>query len=140
MCSGQQIVEIQCTVCGVTKGIEEFAKSQRADSDTARCLRCTAKREQHDPNIIIRFDDPLVHDWTPTEHTSTGQTLVNDWTATDNTSTNHTLADHAPAVDIPAITMPAIDMPAVEIPAVDTSVIDMPAVDISADIGPFIPD
>jgi DNA repair protein RAD7 len=34
-CTGQQIVEIECTMCHKTKGITEFAKSQKSKPDTA---------------------------------------------------------------------------------------------------------
>ncbi|CBX92935.1 hypothetical protein IAQ61_008672 [Plenodomus lingam] len=40
-CTGQQIVELECTSCGRTKGLEEFAKSQRNKPDTAVCFKCT---------------------------------------------------------------------------------------------------
>lgn len=40
-CSGQQIVEIECTRCDKTKGLEEFAKSQIRKPDTAVCFKCT---------------------------------------------------------------------------------------------------
>jgi DNA repair protein RAD7 len=34
---GHQVVEIECTMCHKTKGMEEFAKSQRNVADTAVC-------------------------------------------------------------------------------------------------------
>jgi hypothetical protein len=34
-CTGQQIVEIECTMCHKTKGLDEYAKSQRSKPDTA---------------------------------------------------------------------------------------------------------
>ena len=34
-CNGQQIVEIECSFCGKTKGLEGFAKCQRSKSDSA---------------------------------------------------------------------------------------------------------
>ena len=43
-CTGLQPVEIECTVCCVTKGLEAFAKSQRRRPDIAECFQCTEKR------------------------------------------------------------------------------------------------
>jgi DNA repair protein RAD7 len=34
-CTGNQVVEIECTMCHKTKGLEEFAKCQRNKPDTA---------------------------------------------------------------------------------------------------------
>jgi DNA repair protein RAD7 len=36
-CTGGDLVEIQCTVCGKSKCIKEFANSQRRDIDFAVC-------------------------------------------------------------------------------------------------------
>ena len=48
-CTGGQPVEIECSVCGITKGLEAFAKSQRKKIDTAECFKCTEKRLDVDP-------------------------------------------------------------------------------------------
>ncbi|KAF1916691.1 Stc1 domain-containing protein [Ampelomyces quisqualis] len=49
-CSGgSQIVELECQICHKTKGLEDFAKSQRKQPDTA----CTADYLDQEP---IRFD------------------------------------------------------------------------------------
>ncbi|KAF1829910.1 hypothetical protein BDW02DRAFT_592267 [Decorospora gaudefroyi] len=37
---GKQVVEVECTMCGKTKGVEQFAKSQRSKPDTAKCFKC----------------------------------------------------------------------------------------------------
>jgi hypothetical protein len=34
-CTGQQVVEIECTVCYTWKGLEDYAKSQRTKPDEA---------------------------------------------------------------------------------------------------------
>lgn len=34
-CTGQQTVELECTMCDKTKGLEAFSKTQRAQPDTA---------------------------------------------------------------------------------------------------------
>ena len=34
-CSGGRLVELECVVCHKTKGLEDFAKSQRKVQDTA---------------------------------------------------------------------------------------------------------
>jgi hypothetical protein len=36
-CNGGQLVEIECCYCGKTKGLDEFAKSQRTKPDSAVC-------------------------------------------------------------------------------------------------------
>jgi DNA repair protein RAD7 len=36
-CTGQPMVEVECVMCRKTKGLEEFAKSQRAKPDSAVC-------------------------------------------------------------------------------------------------------
>jgi hypothetical protein len=36
-CNGGQLVEIECSYCGKTKGLDEFAKSQRSKPDSAVC-------------------------------------------------------------------------------------------------------
>lgn len=48
-CTGNQPIEIECSVCNITKGLEEFAKSQRKRIDTAECFKCTEKRLDVDP-------------------------------------------------------------------------------------------
>ncbi|KAF2708266.1 hypothetical protein K504DRAFT_491945 [Pleomassaria siparia CBS 279.74] len=40
-CNGSRIMEIKCTSCLDTKGLEEFAKSQRNKPDSAICFECT---------------------------------------------------------------------------------------------------
>ncbi|KAJ4297578.1 UV-damaged DNA-binding protein rad7 [Kalmusia sp. IMI 367209] len=49
VCSGGPIVEIECSACGVTKGLEAFAKAQRKKLDLAECFKCTDKRLDLDP-------------------------------------------------------------------------------------------
>ncbi|KAH3945487.1 hypothetical protein HBH53_146050 [Parastagonospora nodorum] len=40
-CTGEPLVEIECFMCHKTKGLEEFAKSQRCSPDHAQCFKCT---------------------------------------------------------------------------------------------------
>ncbi|KAF2447224.1 hypothetical protein P171DRAFT_355279, partial [Karstenula rhodostoma CBS 690.94] len=47
-CTGSQRVEYECSVCGVTKGLEDFAKIQRKKDDK-ECFKCTEKRLDVDP-------------------------------------------------------------------------------------------
>ena len=63
-CTGNQLVEIECTMCHKTKGLEEFAKCQRKP-DTAvwrslpivlsqlticqKCYKCTEDQVTHEP-------------------------------------------------------------------------------------------
>jgi hypothetical protein len=37
-CCGEVIIELECTICNVVKGVEAFAKVQRAKPDTAVCM------------------------------------------------------------------------------------------------------
>lgn len=37
-CVSGQAVELRCCVCDKTKGLEDFAKNQRGNRDTAVCL------------------------------------------------------------------------------------------------------
>ncbi|RAL10650.1 uncharacterized protein BO97DRAFT_426414 [Aspergillus homomorphus CBS 101889] len=39
-CIGGSVVELKCSICDKTKTLEHFAKNQRGDRDTARCLNC----------------------------------------------------------------------------------------------------
>ncbi|OXV11050.1 hypothetical protein Egran_01189 [Elaphomyces granulatus] len=48
-CAGTQVVELLCSVCDKTKGLDEFAKSQRRNPDTARCINCVQNHLEADP-------------------------------------------------------------------------------------------
>ncbi|KAL5116011.1 UV-damaged DNA-binding protein rad7 [Pleosporales sp. CAS-2024a] len=48
-CTGQPIVEIECIMCHKTKGILDFAKSQRTKPDDAKCYACIAKQVSREP-------------------------------------------------------------------------------------------
>jgi DNA repair protein RAD7 len=56
-CTGQQKVEIECTMCGKTKGLEEFAKSQRSKPDTAKCFKCVEAQLADEPFNEDRYED-----------------------------------------------------------------------------------
>lgn len=56
-CTGQQIVELECTACGQTKGLEEFAKSQRNKPDTATCFKCTEIKVNYHAIDDSRYED-----------------------------------------------------------------------------------
>ena len=55
-CVGTQIVEIECTRCSETKGLEEYAKSQRKP-DTAVCMACMEKQLELDPISGRQYED-----------------------------------------------------------------------------------
>lgn len=57
-CTGQQVVEIECTMCGKTKGLEEFAKSQRRNPDTAKCYQCVEMILAQDAIEEDKYEDP----------------------------------------------------------------------------------
>ncbi|KAL8716571.1 MAG: hypothetical protein Q9225_006110 [Loekoesia sp. 1 TL-2023] len=39
-CTSGQVQELTCFICGETKGLEAFGKTQRKNPDTARCILC----------------------------------------------------------------------------------------------------
>lgn len=45
-------------MCGKTKGLEEFAKSQRNKPDTAQCFRCTEIQVNDEAINKDRYEDP----------------------------------------------------------------------------------
>ncbi|CAI6265092.1 unnamed protein product [Periconia digitata] len=57
-CTGVQVVEIQCVACCKTKGLEEFAKSQRRDVDKATCYACVDEQLAVDPIDEEVYDSP----------------------------------------------------------------------------------
>jgi hypothetical protein len=48
-CTGQQLVEVECVMCRKTKGLEEFAKSQRNKPDNAVYLAAAARSDSDNP-------------------------------------------------------------------------------------------
>ncbi|PYH44868.1 uncharacterized protein BP01DRAFT_357217 [Aspergillus saccharolyticus JOP 1030-1] len=48
-CVGGSIVELKCSSCDKTKTLEHFAKNQRGDRDTVRCLNCVQNILDVDP-------------------------------------------------------------------------------------------
>jgi hypothetical protein len=57
-CNSQQKVEIECTMCNKTKGLEAFAKSQRAKPDTARCFKCVDDQLNDTPVNEEMYEQP----------------------------------------------------------------------------------
>ncbi|KAI1568401.1 Stc1 domain containing protein [Pyrenophora tritici-repentis] len=43
-CVGRQTVELECSMCGKTKGIDSFARTQRRKTDTAKCFVCIERQ------------------------------------------------------------------------------------------------
>ncbi|KAF2017262.1 hypothetical protein BU24DRAFT_147018 [Aaosphaeria arxii CBS 175.79] len=58
-CNGGPLVELECTSCNVTKGLEDFAKSQRAVADHAKCYECVEKHLDLNPIIDRTYENPL---------------------------------------------------------------------------------
>jgi hypothetical protein len=57
-CTGGQRVEFECSVCGITKGLEDFAKVQRKkDNKDRECFKCTDKRLDIDPINQNTYED-----------------------------------------------------------------------------------
>ncbi|KAJ9198916.1 hypothetical protein DTO164E3_5006 [Paecilomyces variotii] len=48
-CVGNQTVEMTCSSCDKVKGLDEFAKAQRHNPDTARCLNCVQNHLEAEP-------------------------------------------------------------------------------------------
>jgi DNA repair protein RAD7 len=57
-CTGQQKVEVECIMCGKTKGLDEFAKSQRAKPDTAKCYKCIEIQLADAPVDEEKYEQP----------------------------------------------------------------------------------
>ncbi|KAH7116835.1 Stc1 domain-containing protein [Dendryphion nanum] len=92
-CTGSQVVEIECTKCGITKGIEEFAKIQRTRPDEARCYRCMNKQtEQEAVSEYSKHNAFLIPDysagkapeyWNPETITSLNTSQADDHNGSD---------------------------------------------------------
>lgn len=54
---GNHLVELECQTCHKTKGLEEFAKSQRAVPDDAQCFKCTDDQVSHKPYDEEKYED-----------------------------------------------------------------------------------
>jgi DNA repair protein RAD7 len=94
-CTGQQKVEIECTMCGKTKGLEDFAKSQRSKPDTAKCFKCVEAQLADEAFNEDRYEDLEKAFITP-DH-SKGQ-YPEYWSAatTDTSSTYVSSRSHFP--------------------------------------------
>jgi DNA repair protein RAD7 len=86
-CTGQQKVEVECTMCGKTKGLEEFAKSQRAKPDTAKCFKCIEAQLADEAVDEDRYEN-LENAFLPADH-SNGQYPEYFSSATTDTSSNY---------------------------------------------------
>ncbi|KAF2689110.1 hypothetical protein K458DRAFT_383773 [Lentithecium fluviatile CBS 122367] len=82
-CTGRQIVELRCSMCNKTKGLEDFAKSQRAKLSDAECYACVEARLAQDAvnEEVYDGDDPSKA-FTPTESVSGNFPSVWDTTTT----------------------------------------------------------
>ncbi|OCK73768.1 hypothetical protein K432DRAFT_398622 [Lepidopterella palustris CBS 459.81] len=49
LCTGGQVVELECWMCHKTKGLDEFAKAQRSKPDNAKCMDCMQKQLELEP-------------------------------------------------------------------------------------------
>ncbi|KAH7075967.1 Stc1 domain-containing protein [Paraphoma chrysanthemicola] len=89
-CTGAQITEIECTFCFKWKGLEDFAKSQRANSNTARCFQCTDEQvnrqpikedpyEKEKPFITPDFSGGVAPDYWTTKDSMAGSSTDGDW-------------------------------------------------------------
>ncbi|KAH8730370.1 Stc1 domain-containing protein [Phaeosphaeriaceae sp. PMI808] len=86
-CTGGQVIDIECVFCHETKGAEEFAKSQRQDTDTARCFDCTEELAAREPvkeesyeRLEKAFTKPVNIDDTITHYYSSANSVDGSWT------------------------------------------------------------
>ncbi|KAF2263439.1 hypothetical protein CC78DRAFT_617697 [Lojkania enalia] len=56
-CAGGPLVEIECMMCHKTKGLEEFAKVQRAKPDNAKCMACVEDQLALDAVEHDKYED-----------------------------------------------------------------------------------
>lgn len=82
-CMGQRVVEIECIMCNKTKGIEEFAKSQRKNSDTAKCFKCMEEQVRQEP-INERRYEPGGNPFDTPDHS--GGNYPEYWSTTSSTA------------------------------------------------------
>ncbi|KAF2116564.1 Stc1 domain-containing protein [Lophiotrema nucula] len=87
-CTGGQPVEVPCKMCGQTKGLEEFAKSQRAKPDNAECMACVEKRLALEAVNEDDYEDPR-RAFRPLDHS--GGNIPQYWAP----STNMSMASNA---------------------------------------------
>ncbi|TKA32906.1 hypothetical protein B0A50_01132 [Salinomyces thailandicus] len=48
-CTGGQVVELECRMCGITKGLDKFSKNQRRARDNAKCWKCMEEQVNAEP-------------------------------------------------------------------------------------------
>ncbi|KAE8145445.1 Stc1 domain-containing protein [Aspergillus avenaceus] len=58
-CVGGQTVELRCTICDQTKSLEQFAKNQRHDRDSARCMACV---QSHTETEAVLEENKMIMD------------------------------------------------------------------------------
>ncbi|KAH7090178.1 Stc1 domain-containing protein [Paraphoma chrysanthemicola] len=89
-CTGAQITEIECTFCFKWKGLEDFAKSQRANANTARCFKCTDEQvtrqpikeepyEEEKPFITPDFSGGVAPEYWKNSGSMAGTSTNGDW-------------------------------------------------------------
>ncbi|EUC43316.1 hypothetical protein COCMIDRAFT_38734 [Bipolaris oryzae ATCC 44560] len=86
-CTGRQVVEVECTMCGKTKGLEDFAKSQRRNPDTAKCFACVEGQLANEAFNEDKYEDPDKA-FVPPDH-SNGQYPEYFAAATSDTSSSY---------------------------------------------------
>ncbi|KAF2029090.1 hypothetical protein EK21DRAFT_113312 [Setomelanomma holmii] len=89
-CTGARVMEIECTYCNKTKGLEEFAKSQRARADDAQCYQCTEELVTRRPVNDEKYENPdnafiresvggMQPEYWTTASTTAGTSTNGDW-------------------------------------------------------------
>ncbi|KAH7398634.1 Stc1 domain-containing protein [Phaeosphaeria sp. MPI-PUGE-AT-0046c] len=119
-CSGgAQVVELECTMCHKTKGQEDFARSQWAKPDTARCFKCTDNLVKQKPIDHDRYaigNRPFVtpdevNGHKPEYWSSAGSTAGSeaaaaawaDYTSETRTETDALSSDFKPAMSVKSL-------------------------------------
>ncbi|KAI5799946.1 Stc1 domain-containing protein [Geopyxis carbonaria] len=50
-CTGKQVEELECIVCGIAQSLDKFGKTQRKQPDRARCLDCVEYHANVEPGM-----------------------------------------------------------------------------------------
>ncbi|KAF2830254.1 hypothetical protein CC86DRAFT_379695 [Ophiobolus disseminans] len=88
---GNQLVELECTMCHVTKGLGDFARTQRNVPDTAQCFQCTDIQVAHQPYSEERYADQT-RPFVTADHSTDG-VIPDYWSSSSSTHGTSTAGD-----------------------------------------------
>ncbi|KAA8644174.1 hypothetical protein EYZ11_012043 [Aspergillus tanneri] len=75
-CVGGPTVELSCCICDQIKGLEEFAKNQRHNRDSARCLNCVQGHAETEP--VLEENKLMTESEHSTQGTITSRSQIDD--------------------------------------------------------------